>query len=509
MPDLVSLIRLPDSQVAPGYRESLAIRSQFTVDELGGGIVAVAPAEGPGSTASHFSLTKICDADSDLADAATWGPLRSRPPRKRRDVDAGAYREQMLQRGAEITKENPGVPSEIVAFALAAMGAGEAGDLEDLLAVNLPLLFAQFPRGSLWQVAVSDVLLARLAFGRTQIALQLTPDITVSPEMEQLRAFADLGISSGIDFSAVMTVPLLALSPAVLGFLIPAMPHVLVFCFGADVDLRRPYPISLASLYRPRVLQDPEGLDRSTFASTLDPDDGPNLLAWWVEQLNRFYSHITDPTRFTDAEGYYDGAGQTAWMITFERLLGDALSLLAEPQASDLHRVQIAFDLLDKAEALLGYDRAASGRGFEALLRRRPTMRRVRDAYTSLPGNLGDRLGDEAQRLFDGLYSEVRGNTLGFRLRERGANIAYGDARTLRAIDDETLVATMCRAVRNSSHGLLDVLRAHDDRFLLAANTDGIPAELSALVPLVGLAMVADPDGLLEGTWRAKLVAQR
>ena len=37
--------------------------------------------------------------------------------------------------------------------------------------------------------------------------------------------------------------------------------------------------------------------------------------------------------------------------------MGDALSLLAEPQATELDRIQVAFDLLDKAESLLGYGR--------------------------------------------------------------------------------------------------------------------------------------------------------
>jgi hypothetical protein len=380
MADLVSIVRLPDVQDAPGYRDSLARLSRFAVNDLGGGIVAVAPAEGPGATAPHFVLSKLCDAQSDLTDAATWAALRSHPPRQRSDVDGVAYREEMLQRGTEIRERNPGAASEMEAFALAALGAAQAGDLEDLLAVQLPALFAEFPQGSLWHVAVSDVLLARLTFARSQLARQLTPDVPVGPEMD-LRAFGNLGVSSGIDFSAVMTVALLALSPAVLGFLVPAVPHVLVFCFGAGVELRRPTPISMAALYRPRVLQDPEGLDRSAFAADPETDDGPRLLAWWVGQLNRFYSHIADPTRFTDDAGYHDAPAQTAWMITFERLLGDALSLLAEPQASDLQRVQIAFDLLDKAEGLLGYGRGNSGKGFEALLRRDQTMRRIRDAY--------------------------------------------------------------------------------------------------------------------------------
>jgi hypothetical protein len=509
MPDPVVLIRMPDPEAAPGYRESLTGGSHFAVADLGAGIVTVAPSEGAGMTAEHFQLHRLCDAESDLADPQTWQPLRDHPPR-RTAADAAAFRDRMVALGDDVRAKRPGIEGEMVAFRLAAMGAAQTGELPELLAGNLGPLLAQCPGGSLWQVTVSDVLLSRLAFGRAQFALQLTPDIPLGPEMEQLRGASGLGLGAGVDFMSAMTVPLLALSPAVLGFLIPAMPHMLVFCFGMGVELRRENPVSFAALYRPGVLQDPRGLGVLPALDVLEPQDGPSLLSWWVGQLNRLYSHATDPTRFTDGDAYHDAAAQMAWMITLERLLGDALTLLAEPQASDLQRLQIAFDLLDKAESLLGYGREDSGKGFEALLRRDRTVRRLREAYTSLPGSLGQRLGDEAQRLFDGLYREVQANTVSFRQRENGgANIEKRKPGVLVGIDDETLVATLVRAVRNSSHGLLDILHTHHDRFLLAANTGGMPAELSALAPLIALGLFADADGLIDGSWKTKLAAQQ
>ncbi len=508
MPDAIALVRLPDAAAAPGYRDSLTGMSHFAVSDLGAGIVGVAPSEGAGATSEHFGLYKICDARSDLDDPSTWNALREHPPRRSTSEDPVAFRNRMIKLGEDVRERRPGVEGEMVAFRLAAMGAAQTGELPELLAGNLPALLDQFPDGSLWQVTVADVLLARLAFGRAQFAFQLTPDIPLGPEMEGLRACSGLGLGAGVDFASVMTVPLLALSPAVLGFLVPAMPHQLVFCFGQGVELRRINPISFAAMYRPGVLDDPKGLGERPALDALDSQDGPSLLDWWVAQLNRLYSHATDPTRFTGEDGYHDAAAQMAWMITLERLLGDTLSLLAEPQASDLHRVQTAFDLLDKAESLLGYGRKDSGNGFEALLRRERTVRRLRDAYSSAPPALAERLGDEAQRLFDELYREVRANTLGFRLRERGADIASGDATAVRPIDDETLVATVARAVRNSSHGLLEILHEDDDRFLLAANTGDIPAELSALAPLIGLGIVADAGGLIDGSWKRKLAAR-
>ena len=508
--DSIAIIRMPDPALASGYRDALTRLSRFALEDFGDRVAGIAPVEGAGAVTKYFDVTKVCDADSDFDDPGVWAPIREHPPHRRLDVeDPLAYREEMLARGREIVEGRPSSESEIVAFALAALGAAEAGDLPDLLAANIPALLRRFPNGSLWLVTVADVLLARLTFGRTQLALQLTPDIPIGPEMGLLSAFSELTLTHGINFAAVMDVPLLAFSPAVLGLQIPAMPHVLVFCFGADVDLRRPYPTSLASLYRPTVLHDPEGLERGAFLQGHQPDDGARMLVWWVERLNVLYSHATDPTRFTDQRGFYDAAAQAAWTITVERLIGDALSLLAEPQATELDRIQVAFDLLDKAESLLGYGKRETGKGFEALLRRGQSVRRAREAFGSLPEDLGSRLGEEVQRLFEALRTEVRTNTQQHRLTAGGARVARDESGGLAAISDDDLVATLCRAVRNSSHGLLDVLRDHSDRFLLAMNTGGIPAELPALAPLLGLAVLADAESLIDGSWRPKLVERR
>lgn len=505
MVDPIALLRLPDPARARAYRESLGLRSHFAVDDLGDDVVAVAPAEGPGVAAEHFKLHRLCDAGTDLTAVTAWAPLRNHPPDRRSGFDAEAYREDMLRRGKEIVDRDPSPQANMAAFALAALAASECGDLVELLQLQLPPLFEKFPAGSLWLMSVEPVLLARLAFGRAQLALQLTPDMPLGPDMEQLSAFSGLMLTEGIDFGAPLALPLVVLSPAVLGFQIPCLPHSLVFCFGSDIDLRRPNPTSLASMYRPSVLNDAKGLDRAQLLQTTRVDDGPRLLIWWVERMNVLYSYATDPTRFTDTCGFHDAAAQTAWLVTLERLIADAISLLAEPQASDLHRVQMAFDLFDKAEGLLDYEKKKSGRGFVALLRRQRCLAGVRDSLSSLPSDLAKRLIDEVERLFDGLYAEVRENTASYRLTASGARVARGAPDQVQRLDDETLVATLLRAVRNSSHGLLHTLRESDDRYLLAANTGDVPAELAALAPLVALALLADPPALIDGAWRKRL----
>jgi hypothetical protein len=140
MTDPVALIRMPDPQVAPGYRQSLTVGSHFAADDLGDGIVAVAPSEGAGMTAEHFQLHKICDAQSDLADPLTWTVLRTYPPRPTVD-DAVAFRDRMIALGDDVRTKRPGLEGDMVAFKLAAMGAAQTGEVSELLEGNLGPLF--------------------------------------------------------------------------------------------------------------------------------------------------------------------------------------------------------------------------------------------------------------------------------------------------------------------------------------------------------------------------------
>jgi hypothetical protein len=274
MPDALAIIRMPDTDDAPGYRDSLSQMSHFQVVDLGAGIVGVAPAEGAGGTAQHFEMHRSCDASSDLSDGSTWSALREHPPRRGTTEEPAAFRDRMIALGDEVRERRGGSEGELVAFNLAAMGAAQTGELPELLAGNLPALFEQFPEGSLWLVTVSDALLARLAFGRAQFAFQLTPDMPLGPDMERLKAASGIGLGAGADFVSAMRVPLLALSPAALGLLIPAMPHVLVFLFGDGRDLRRIVPISFAAMNRPGVLGDPRGVGHSPLLDELKPTDG-------------------------------------------------------------------------------------------------------------------------------------------------------------------------------------------------------------------------------------------
>ena len=332
------------------------------------------------------------------------------------------------------------------------LGACEVGELRRLLQMQLPILFKQLPAASVLYVTADDVLLNRAAFGRTQSALELTPDMPAGPDLDLLPAFSAMSLTQGVNFSELMKLPLLALSPATMGVVFPALPHAIVVCFGSGAELRRPVPTSLASLFRPSVLADAEGLDRSAILAGAHLGVGDVLVSWWADRLNELLGFLCDPTRWMDAQGFYRAADQTAWLVTLERLIADATSLLAEPQASDLQRLQIAFDLLDKTAQAVGYPHKKAATGFEALLRHERCMPIIRGGLAKhLPADLAATLSTEAGRLFDELYDAMLKDALSYRRVGQGIKIAVGeDPAALTNLDQSSFVARTCRAVRNS-----------------------------------------------------------
>ncbi len=155
----------------------------------------MAPAEGAGAVAQRFKAHRLADASTDLHAVETWARLRDTPPRRRDESDE-AYRERMIKHAKAVADRQPdGVATQVAAVALLALGAAAVGDLDELLAVQLPPLFERFPGGSLYYVTVSDTLLAHLAFARSQLAFQLTPNIPLGKEMEPPRTFEDLTLT--------------------------------------------------------------------------------------------------------------------------------------------------------------------------------------------------------------------------------------------------------------------------------------------------------------------------
>jgi hypothetical protein len=487
-------LELPDPAQAPNYRNYLVEGCEFRVRDLEGQWVAVAPGEGAGHTRSFFRAYRLCDAETVLSEE-TWAPMRENPAWEDPDIER---RQRLLEHAEELGQIGT------VEAAFQAVQAGLVGTVNDapaFLEVQLPALFEQFPHGSLWLISVGDTLLARLAFLRSRYALELTPDIHLDPEeLLSLRALEGHSITQGVAFDDLFKPVLLTFSPGTVGHPFAWHPHVLVFLFGMSIDLRQREPRSLQSLYPPGIVPPTEEEEPwADFWMNPEPGDVESLLAWWVTRLNILYSHATDPTRF-ERLGRHDAGAQYAWFLTLERLLLDAIIILAGVQDAQATRLQAAFDLLDKAEALLGYGRRGSGAGFKRLLRRSPMLARLDEAWEQLPLRLRPRFRAHGSALYSLVYEHVYEHTLTYRRTPSAVKVWNERANRLVGRPLDNYVPDIVRAVRNSSHGFLEQVKG-DDRYLIATHDGCLPRPLGDLAALIMFGLVTDADRLSRGVW--------
>ncbi|MDE3075036.1 MAG: hypothetical protein KGJ86_06365 [Chloroflexota bacterium] len=364
----------------------------------------------------------------------------------------------------------------------------------------MPRIFARMPGASLWFISVDELLARRLSFLRGQLALTLTPDLPLgTPDFDGFRLLSAHSLTGGgADFAGALSLPLLAFSPGVIGIPLSWAPHALVLLFGQTVDLHKPESDSPSNVFRPRAFGRPEGWSDPPFWRDLTPAEVEPLIPWWIERLNILYSHAADPTRFHDSFGRHDAGAQAAWHLTLERMLVDATLMLSEPTAADIVRMQLAFDILDKAEGLLGY--TESGPGFKDLLRRSKTLPRIVRAWTTLPDPLERRFRDHSRVTFDSLYEDIRGHALKHRLTKNGVLVGDGDPSSPRPVSIDEYATRLLREIRNSAHGLGRLLR-ENERNLIATHTGDVPRQLADLTGLIVLALLADADRLCQGRW--------
>jgi len=405
-------LHLPEPAQAPNYRHYLRSNCHFDVRDIAADRwVSVEPGEGSGRIYRYFEAHRICDAHTAINDA-TWEPLRERPAWEDNNAER---RRALLQAAAELAEI--GTP-EATLQAIQGGLAGAVNDAPDFLTPNLPALWEAFPDGSLWLISVDQKLLSRMAFLRSRYALELTPDIRIDPEAWiGLTALDGHSITGGASFQRLFNPLLLTFSPGAIGYAFAWNPHVIIFMYGMSTELREEPPRSLAALYEPDTdvaAGDHPWIDPD-FWDGLDPSDLESLLAWWTQRLNVLYSHAADPTQY-ERVGRHDAGGQCAWFLTLERLIADATFIQSGPQAPQMARLQAAFDLLDKAEALLGFGIRGSGGGFKRLLRRSTMVPRLNASWERLPLRLRPRFRAHTEALFDHVYDHIREHALGYRV---------------------------------------------------------------------------------------------
>jgi hypothetical protein len=467
--------------------------AEWAVHQDFGSSVAVAPREGAGATRQYFHAQRLC-ASGDVLTKDTWEPLRQHPPKNPDLVRRG----QLLAYADSLAS---GDPSRLTPElrALRARVAVLADAVPDLLQKEMPKLFSRLPEASLWLVSVDEVLISRFALLRAQLALTLTPDMPLAPgSFPGIRLLSGQSLTVGTDFGNVHDPALLVFSPRSMGFSMSWFPHALILFFGQPMELYQRPEESFNALYRTRVLDRAQNWTDSAFLAGLTPAQAEALLPWWVERMNVIYSHALDPTAFADDLRLHNPASQTAWHLTFERMVSDGVLLLGDPNAPDPVRMQLAFDLLDKAENMLTYGR--TGKWFEDLLKRSKAVPRLDAAWETLPDDLRERFRQHTKTVYDSMYDDIRQHALQYRLTSNGVRVARSDPASPLPVSMDEYVSRLVRAVRNSAHGLARQLR--DQAGLVLATHDGeVPTQLVEVAKLVMFGLIGDADQLCAGTW--------
>ncbi len=490
-------VELLDPGQAPGMKAFLTDRCRFTLTDLHDQWVGLEPAEGWGTQAKYFEAHRLCDAQTQLRQEV-WEPLD-----RCRAWDEGLSDERRRILHAEAVRYASGGDIAGVLRGLQAAIVGAGNDVTDVLAVAMPNLFEAFPDGSLWLVSTEEELVTRLTFLRIQHAAKTTPDFRTDPaEFVGVRALTGHSLTQGVDFSDLLSAMLLAFSPGAIGYAFPWPPHTFVFLFGSSLELRVPEPGSLVSLYEPATHSRGDRdiwTDPLFWKSEFNPGDLEALLGWWVTRLNIVYAFAADPTRF-EVNGAHDVSRQFAWFLTFERMVLDAICVLTAVQSPWATREQSAFDLLDKAEALLGVGLRGSGDGFKRLLRRQEGIALLDRSWDCMPVRLRPRFRAHSRHLYKETYAHVHEQALGSR-RTSGAVQVWDEARGLLVASAlESYVPNIARAIRNSAHGFFEQLTG-PERHLLATHTGALPRSFGDLVALIFFGLMADPARLVEGTW--------
>jgi hypothetical protein len=510
MPKAV-VVELPPPDRAPGIRDGIRDRAQWSLTEITTGFGLVEPFEGAGAVFPYFTAIKLCEAGTTLTDE-TWEPVidagGGAPDEGFRTMPHGEpnpeWRERLLE-WAEKTGESGRRGSDLSAVS-ATFAALPEDAVAGYLQQQIPLLFEGNPNGSLWLFKVDPRFPRRLALLRVLLALNTIPDFldATNKDLPQIRTLQEHTLTSGIRCDALVAPLLLAIPPTAMGFTFARMPHALVFLFGHPTSILEPQPPTFASLYAPTLHDSQAGFHwkESDFYERVNPADVETLFQWWVTRLNVIYSFALDPTNFDDGHGRFDVKAQTVWFLTFERLLADALSIAAAPQSPALARVETAFDLLDKAESLLGYNRANSGQGFKRLLRRDEMVPRLDAIWNRrLPVQLRMRFSAHTRFLYDRVYDHVREHAYDFRATANGINVWSSSQGKLIEWQLDQFVPDLVRAVRNSAHGLMEVFNKAAEKDVVVAHDGEMPPELPSLAALIALAMVADAERLCARTW--------
>ena len=420
---------------------------------------------------------------------------------------AGAYsRLRRLPADAALFR---GVSYEYVQAELDRMGAERPGDLAMLMSrvtlatgtaapdqlaaivqqVLRDYLLPILPEAAAYLIEVDGALGKR--YGATRLLLQVHDDEAMyvrppSPRGNESVFNSARGLFSDTSFGlgAYLSPLFLALSPWVWAAPAKRPGGVVIYTFGCPVAGRRGEASELLQLFFP------DGRAESGPRPQVSSGNIDAALTWWSGALDRLFTEVTDPVRYTGDDGTYSVRRNFEALLSIEQVFRNVQSLSAHARDSHVRRI-LLFDTLDTLEGLRSPD---FGRMCELSY-----AQRALDAVTCLVGpEAGRVLLPRAAQAVTALQQLQRGFFAPSRLLSGGLRVPdrHGVGRVMSL---EKAAAAYLRILRNGGHAFGGRPVPGDGVLLMAHNGD-VPGDLPDLAYLYLLHLLAGPQDLRRRT---------
>lgn len=349
----------------------------------------------------------------------------------------------------------------------------------------LPIL----PEAAAYLVEVDGALGKR--YGATRLLLQVHDDEVMylrppSPRGIETVFNSARGLFSDTSFGlgAYLSPLFLALSPWVWAAPAKRPGGVVIYTFGRTVAGRRGEASELLQLFFP------DGRAESGPQPQVSFGDIDAALTWWSEALDRLFTEVTDPVRYTGDDGTYSVKRNFEALLSIEQVFRNVQSLSAHARDSHVRRI-LLFDTLDTLEGLRSPD---FGRMCESSY-----AQRALDEVTCLVGpEAGRVLLPRAAQAVTALQHLQRGFFPPSRLQ--GGGLRVPDRHGVdRVMSLEKAAAAYLRVLRNGGHAFGGRPLPGDGVLLMAHNGD-MPVDLPDLAYLYLLHLLARPQDLRRQT---------
>lgn len=158
---------------------------------------------------------------------------------------------------------------------------------------------------------------------------------------------------------------------------------MVIYTFGRTVARRRGEASELLQLFFP------DGRAESGPQPQVSSCDIDAALTWWSEALDRLFTEVTDPVRYTGDDGTYSVKRNFEALLSIEQVFRNVQSLSAHARNSHVRPI-LLFDTLDTLEGLRSPD---FGRMCESSY-----AQRALDEVTCLVGPEADACSSRAPR---------------------------------------------------------------------------------------------------------------